>query len=175
MRRLVLHHALVAGGLFALWVALSGMLDAFHLILGALSAGAVSLLSGRRLFYEVRRDDGGVERRWLSFLPWHRVLLYMLLHLWEIAKSNYAVAKRILGPMSEVTPQVFELEPTLRSDVARVALAYSIILTPGTTVLDVTPEGHFIVHALDEGSAKDTKDGPLQANVARAFEPPGAA
>lgn len=173
MSRLVLHHVLVACGLFALWVVLSGMLDAFHLILGALSSIAVSLLSARRLYTELRYDDGRVERQWLSFLPWHRVLFFFLTLGWEIVKSNLAVTKKVLGPISNLQPQVFDLDPDLHSELARVSLAYSVIITPGTTILDVTPEGHFIVHALDDGAARDVREGPLQPEVARVFEPPG--
>jgi multicomponent Na+:H+ antiporter subunit E len=172
MPRAVLHHVVVALGLFALWVVLSGMLDAFHLVLGALSAIGVSALSARRLYTVVDQPGGGAHRNWLTYLPWHKVFGYLGSMGWEILRSNLSVAKKVLGPTSLLTPQVFHLKPALRSELARVVLANSIILTPGTTVLDVTPDGDFVVHAVDADAAKDTAEGPLQERVAWAFEPP---
>ncbi len=173
MFRGLVHHALVAVVLFGLWVVLSGMLDALHLVLGAVSAVAVTAVSGRRLYLFVRLPDGREERRWLTFIAWHRVAAYLATLGWEILQSNFAVAKKVLGPLSALEPQVFQLNPDMRSELARVVLGYSIILTPGTTVLDVTPEGEFVAHGLDAASVHGTLHGPLQKRVRAAFEPSG--
>jgi multicomponent Na+:H+ antiporter subunit E len=170
--RSAFHHTIVAVGLFGLWVVLSGKLDPFHLGLGVVSALFVTLISGRRLYLEVTDEQGRTERHWLTFLPWHRVLLFLLTMAWEILRANVAVARKVLGPTSALRPQIFHLKPELHSELARVVLGYSIILTPGTTVLDVTPDGDFVVHALDLESAQDTSNGPLQGRVVWAFEPP---
>ena len=58
-----------------------------------------------------------------------------------------------------------------RSDnpMAKVLLANSITLTPGTVTINVTPEGIYEVHALTDGAAEGLLSGAMPRKVAELF------
>lgn len=171
MERTALHHVLVGAVLFGFWVVLSGKLDAVHLLMGLACAAGVTALSGGLLFTRVGE---GNERRWLSFLPWGRILAYLPWLAWETFKANLAMIPLILGPSSRLAPRIVRFRAGVQSDVARSTLGSSITLTPGTLTLDVTSDGEYVVHAIDEGSAEALLAGTMQAKVARTFGEEGA-
>jgi multicomponent Na+:H+ antiporter subunit E len=164
--RSALHHLLVFLGLFCFWIILSGKLDAFHLVAGGLCAALVTWVSGRLLYSELEEDGPG--RQWLSFLPWWRVLLYAPWIGSEIVKANLAMVSFILGPSSRLKPRLLRFNPGLKTEVARFVLGNSITLTPGTLTLDISG-GEYLVHALDESSAKSLLDGSIARKVAWCF------
>ena len=63
----------------------------------------------------------------------------------------------VLSPVIEVEPCLIRFRTDLRSEAARVALANSITLTPGT--LTVFLEGKdFLIHALDRSMARGVNE-----------------
>jgi multicomponent Na+:H+ antiporter subunit E len=172
MERHAVHVFIVWLGLFALWVILSGMLDAVHLAMGAACSALVTWLSADLLFTRV--DTG--ERRWLTFIHWGRFLAYLPWLGWEIVKANVQVLKLVLGPLSRLRPAIITYKaPDLSSEVSRVILANSITLTPGTVTLDVGLDGVYTVHAIDEGSAEGLLEGSMERKVAWTFGEGGKA
>jgi len=165
MARSALHHGIVWAALFGFWLVLSDHFDPAHLVLGAVSVTGVTLLSGRLLYTEV--DGGG--RRWLTRLPWLRILLYLPWLEWEIVKANVQVLKLVLGPMDRVRPRVVRFRTGLETEVSRVTLANSITLTPGTVTLDLTGDGEYLVHAIDAPSAEGLLAGDMARKVAHTF------
>ena len=82
-------------------------------------------------------------------------------YLWvlveEIVKANVCVLKIILSPELQPEPAVVYFDTRLRSGIARVMLADSITLTPGT--ITVSLEGnHYCVHCLDRELAQGLED-----------------
>ena len=73
-------------------------------------------------------------------------------YLWgllvEIFRCNAAVIRLILSPSLEVEPELHSFTTRLQTDTARVALANSITLTPGTITCGLEGD-RFTVHALD--------------------------
>ena len=63
--------------------------------------------------------------------------------LWE---ANWDVAKRVIT--GEINPGIVKFDPRLKTDRARMMLANSITLTPGTLTVDVDDDGVFYVHAI---------------------------
>lgn len=161
----VLHLLLVTVGLFAFWVVLSGKLDAVHLVMGIVSAVLVAGVSAHQLF----SHEAGGRRRWLTLIPWGRFLLYLPWLGWEIVKANMLVLRLVLGPRSRLAPRIVTFRTELTSELARVVLANSINLTPGTVTLDVTPDGTFSVHVIDEAAARGVLEGSMQRKVADTF------
>jgi multicomponent Na+:H+ antiporter subunit E len=165
MQRSLLHVLVVWIALFAFWIALSGKLDAVHLVMGAVTAALVTRLSSDLLF--TRTDSGRVY--WLTFIPWGRFVAYLPWLAWEVVKANYQVLKLVLGPLSKLRPTVVSFKPPLSSEVSRAVLANSITLTPGTVTLDVGLDGVYHVHAIDEASARGVLDGAMARKVAATF------
>ncbi len=152
--------------LFAFWVILSGKFDAFHLGIGAISTVCIAL--GTR--HLLMRTPAIVEDKQhpMSAISWGRVLLYVPWLGWQIALSSLQVAWLVIHPKMPISPRVVRFHTTLPHELARLTLANSITLTPGTVTLDVEGD-EFIIHALTASSASalapETGQGPMQRRV----------
>ena len=72
---------------------------------------------------------------------------YLLVLVWSIVKSSLTVARMILNRRIPLQKTLTTVEIDLRTDMARMVLANSITLTPGTITVQV--EGRrFTVHCL---------------------------
>jgi multicomponent Na+:H+ antiporter subunit E len=131
--------------LFGFWLLLSGIYTPFLVTAGALSALAIALLSRRMGL----TDDEAHPIR----LAWGAIVSYWPWLVWEIIKSSWDVARRILHPGLPISPTLVEFSPSQKTAVGLVTHANSITLTPGTISIEVEP-GRFLVHALTaEGAA----------------------
>lgn len=78
---------------------------------------------------------------------------YILILILEILKANRQVLFFIMTPRYQVEPQLVHFTSDLKSEMAKVILANSITLTPGT--ITVSLEGSdFYVHCLDREFAE---------------------
>lgn len=84
-------------------------------------------------------------------------LRYALILVWEVVKANAAVFRIIVSRTIVVEPCLVYFRTDLMTNAARVALANSITLTPGTITVDLT-EGLFCVHCLDKSMAVDLNE-----------------
>lgn len=64
-------------------------------------------------------------------------LIYLVVPFWEIVKANFDVAFRVVHPKMPIRPGIVIIETGLKSDIAKMILANSITLTPGTFTVDV--------------------------------------
>ncbi len=142
--------------LFGFWFALSGKLDALMLGTGLVVSLLVAWVSAPLVSStatSARLCRGTLKV--LAYLPWL---------IKEIILSGVDVMKRVLHPQMPIDPKMVEIEVDLETDVAKVLLANSITLTPGTVTVEV--EGtKFIVHALTEKSLESLFSGEMQARV----------
>ena len=74
--------------------------------------------------------------------------VYLIVFLWEMIKSNIDVARRVVTPSLPINPGIVEVKTKLHSDLAKLILANSITLTPGTLTMDVKDNSLFI-HWID--------------------------
>jgi multicomponent Na+:H+ antiporter subunit E len=139
-----------AVALFGLWVLLSGKLDAVHLTMGAVCAGLVAAAT-RPLFALPPAIGPGVSDP-LPLAVAGRFALYQLWLVGQIVVGSFQVARAVLHPRLPIAPQLRRLRVSLPHPFARLVLANSITLTPGTATLDVDGDW-FVVHALTGGSA----------------------
>lgn len=80
------------------------------------------------------------------------ILIFML----ELAISAIIVLKEILKPKVTITPGIFTLETDLESDLEIILLSLLITLTPGSVVMEITPDKKLLyVHGLDMPSSID--------------------
>jgi multicomponent Na+:H+ antiporter subunit E len=153
--------------LFTFWIVLSGKFDAFHLGIGVVSAVCIALGTQPLLFRvpAIVRDG----RHPLAAISWGRLLLYVPWLAWQVLLSSLQVLWVVIHPKMPISPCVVSFETPLPHELARLTLANSITLTPGTVTLDVDGDT-FVVHALTTSSAlslePNTGQGSMQRRIA---------
>ena len=147
--------------MFGFWLLLSGKFDLFHLTLGVISSLLVSWMSSDLLFVNKEKKGRLVE-------VW-RFTLYMPWVIKEILMSTLHVTWLALHPAmkEKIAPRIVNFKTNLESDAARVTLANSITLTPGTITVRVE-EDVFTVHALSDKVASGLP-GEMEDRIARIF------
>ena len=157
----------LAVGLFVVWVILSGKLDGFHLGIGALTALLVA-----RLGEDVLSEPPAVGRSLsepFGGIDWWRALTFVPWLAWQIALSSIQVARVVFDPRLPVQPGIVRVETKLPHTLARLTLAHSITLTPGTVTLDVDGDD-LIVHTLTKAGAEDIRRGTMTTAVRPVFD-----
>lgn len=154
--------------LLAFWIVLSGKFDALHLIPGIAAAAATAWFAGRLLELPPRPAPGEEIVR----LPRRAAALagYGIWLAVQVVHSALRVARLVLDPRMPISPSVTRIEDRLPHPLARLILAHSITLTPGTVTLDADAEG-LTIHSLDRDSAAGVRPdgGPTAARVRRLF------
>jgi multicomponent Na+:H+ antiporter subunit E len=91
---------------------------------------------------------------------------YIPLFIIEMIKANIDVARRVINPSLPINPGIVKVKTDLESDYAKLFLANSITLTPGTLTMDVI-EDNLYIHWIDV----ETKDKNIQNNlISKKFE-----
>lgn len=102
--------------------------------------------------------------RFIKIFP--DIILYMIILLIEIVRANFSIIKLVLAPQIEVEPCLVRFKTPLKTEAARVALANSITLTPGT--ITVSLEGsELLVHALNREIAKGLESSIFERLLSR--------
>ena len=81
--------------------------------------------------------------------------LYCLIK--EIITANLVVSRMILTRKEQMEPVIVHVHTDLKSETARVILANSITLTPGTITVSLT-EDDLLVHCLDKSLSEGMDD-----------------
>jgi multicomponent Na+:H+ antiporter subunit E len=150
--------------LSALWLVFSGKFDVLHLGFGVLSVALVMRFTRSMALAKTRADPG----RPMGRARWRPALTYPFWLLKEIAVANVQLARLILDPRLPIDPVLLRFDARLESSLAKVLLANSITLTPGTFTVDLRG-GVFLVHAISEDTASPTALGAMRARVATIF------
>ncbi len=158
--------------MLAFWVVMSGMFDGFHLSLGVLCCLLVAHFSHDLLF----PAKNGPQQNWLRDIV--GVSLYLPYLLWQVVLANLQVAWIVLHPnaLEMIDPHIFRFYTKLTRPLAKVTLAQSITLTPGTITINIyrDPAGEkpdqFAIYALTKEAAASLP-GEMEERVARALEP----
>jgi multicomponent Na+:H+ antiporter subunit E len=146
---------------FAVWLALSGRFDIFHLGMGVVSCAIVSFFSSDLLLQSPRfRRLPMVWLRFIGFIPW---LLY------QVLMANLYVLVLAFHPKmrEKIDPRITRFKSRLKSDIALVTLANSITLTPGTITVYISVYGEVTVHMIDLQSGQSLPG--MDAKIAEIF------
>ncbi len=73
---------------------------------------------------------------------------YFFVFLVALVKANFDVARRVINPKLPINPGIVSFETKLNNNFAKMVLANSITLTPGTLTIDVIGN-KFYVHWID--------------------------
>ena len=74
--------------------------------------------------------------------------MYFFVFIIALIKSNFDVARRVLSPKLDINPGIVVFKTKLKNDFAKMVLANSITLTPGTLTVDVI-KNNFYIHWID--------------------------
>ncbi|MFO7651987.1 MAG: Na+/H+ antiporter subunit E [bacterium] len=148
------------------WLVLVWTLHYQELVAGAVAALITALVFGAGLpLRPVKLLD---PRRWF----W--LVIYIPVFVYQCLKSNIDVALRVLSPGLQLRPGIVKIRTALKSDIARVFLANSITLTPGTMAVDIVGDVLYIhwieVATADPKAAAHAIIGPFEFFLARIFD-----
>ncbi|MEN8136939.1 MAG: Na+/H+ antiporter subunit E [Bacteroidota bacterium] len=76
------------------------------------------------------------------------VVQYFFVFIIALVKSNFSMAKRVISPSLPINPGIVEFKTNLKNDTAKLILANSITLTPGTLTVDLKDD-NFYIHWID--------------------------
>ena len=82
---------------------------------------------------------------------------YVFLLVKEIVQANLTVCRMILSRKEIMEPVIVHVHTNLKTETARVILANSITLTPGTITVSMTDDD-LLVHCLDRSLAEGMED-----------------
>jgi len=125
---------------FALWLVLSSKLNLMELITGGVVCLIVSLFTAH-IYSKLSLPSLSIKKI-LCFL------VYIFVLSWEIIKANFDVAYRVIHPKMPIKPGIVVIRTSLKSDIAKMILANSITLTPGTFTLDIIGD-NLLIHWID--------------------------
>jgi len=135
---------------FLVWVVFNGRLTLEIALFGIAVSAAVFAFLCRFMGYSLEK-----ERRLYRLLPGFFQYLYYLIK--EIALANLTVSRLILTRKETVEPVLVHVPANLKTETARVILANSITLTPGTITVSLTGD-KLLVHCLDKSLAEGMED-----------------
>lgn len=129
-----------------LWIVFNGKITLEILVLGVIICSVLFAFCSKFMNYSLHRDIKIMKKLPLMFQ-------YILILIIEVLKANRQVLHFIMTPKYQVEPQIVHFTSNLKTETARVILANSITLTPGT--ITVALEGNeFAVHCLDKEFAE---------------------
>ena len=127
--------------LFALWLVFNGQITLEIVIIGALVSAALYFFCCRFLNFSFQKDLTIVRE-----LP--LIILYIINLIIEVIKAAFATTLLIFKK-DQPSSSIIKFKSGLKSETARVLLANSITLTPGTITVDLTGDT-YTIHCLDK-------------------------
>lgn len=131
---------------FLIWIIFNGQFTLEIAAFGVVISGFMYWFICKFLDYKPRTDLLMVKRIW-------KILHYVFILVTEIIKANFAVIKMIMSSRYEIEPAVVRFKTDLRTTPARILLANSITLTPGTITVSLE-DNEYVVHCLDKSLAE---------------------
>ena len=127
---------------FLVWVIFNGRITLEIALFGVAVSGAVFAFVCRFMNYSLRKE-------WCFYKKIPAFLQYVYCLIKEIVTANITVSRMILTRKERMEPVIVHVPVDLKSETARVILANSITLTPGTITVSMT-EKDLLVHCLDK-------------------------
>jgi len=135
---------------FLVWVIFNGRLTLEIALFGIAVSVMVFAFVCRFMDYSLKK-----EWRLYRLLPGFFQYLYYLLR--EIIQANLTVSRLILTRKEVMEPVLVHVHANLKTETARVILANSITLTPGTITVSLTGD-QLLVHCLDKQLSEGMED-----------------
>lgn len=144
---------------FLVWVIFNGQITVEIAVFGLAVAAVVYAFTCKFLDWSPSKDLVLVKKGGLLFA-------YAGLLIWEVIKANMAMIRMTVTPDIEPDPVIVKIHTKLQSKTARVLLANSITLTPGT--ITVSLEGdELMVHCLDKSFSEGLEESSFEKALLR--------
>ncbi|MBO4376428.1 MAG: Na+/H+ antiporter subunit E [Lachnospiraceae bacterium] len=137
--------------LLLLWIIYNGQITVEILLFGVAFAGLIFAFMCKFMGYSLKKDC-----IYMSMLP--LILEYVAVLFIEIVKANIAVVPYMLFKNKKQEPVLIFYQTKLKTKTARVILANSITLTPGTITVS-QEEDQYIIHCLNASMFEGSEDG----------------
>ena len=118
------------------WILLTFKLTVPNIIVGVVASLICSLFFGRFFITNVYKLLQPKRYFWF--------IVYLIVFVWECIKANFDVAYRVLHPAMPIRPGIVKVKTSLKSDMAKMLLANSITMTPGTISVDIIDDYLYI-------------------------------
>lgn len=148
------------------WIAITSSLASDSLLAGALISAVLAFAFARAF-----PIWGGIR---FSPARLYHFLAYTAVFAVELVRANANMLRYVYAPKLGVDPGIVTVKTRLRSPLARLALANSISLTPGSLVLGMDGDKLTIhcldMQAIDPAKATEIFAGPFEAHLEKAFD-----
>ncbi len=131
---------------FLIWIIFNGQFTLEIAAFGVVIAGFIYWFICKFLNYSPRTDIILIKKMF-------QILHYLFVLILEIVKANFTVVKLIMSSKYELEPVVIKFRTDLKTRPARILLANSITLTPGTITVSLSND-EYMVHCLDKSLAQ---------------------
>ena len=135
---------------FLAWIIFNGGVTLEIVLFGVVISLAVFAFICKFMDFSIQREMNFYRR-----LPWFARYGYLLIK--EIISANLTVCRMILTRKETVEPVIVRVHTNLKTETARVILANSITLTPGTITVSMT-DRELLVHCLDKSLSEGMED-----------------
>ncbi len=143
--------------LYVIYVLLAGFVLE-EIIVGAFISLILTIIITKYVNYQI---DWKLPYRLIVFL-----VVYLPVFTWQLILSNIDIARRVLSFKIPLNPGFVKVKTDLEGDFAKLMLANSITLTPGTLSIDVENQDLYI-HTVD---VKGNTSEENRANISGLFE-----
>lgn len=134
------------------WIFLAEKLNLEVFILGFVVSIIVFILNKDSFSFNLKKFDTEKIKNMLK---------YLTLLIKEIITANFLVAKVVLSPKMDISPEMIVYETKLKSDINKAILANSITLTPGTLTVTLK-DNKLRVHCLKKEYIEDVIDSKFE-------------
>jgi multicomponent Na+:H+ antiporter subunit E len=152
--------------LFAIWLAITLNVALSNLIVGAVAVLVVTIFYTKYSLKSDKKQGNPLRFIW--------AFIYLFVFLWECLKANLDVMYRVIHPSLPVKPGIVKVKSVLKTDIAKVFLANSITMTPGTITVDIIDDNFFVhwiyVHSKDPEIYTQKILGRFEKYIKRIFE-----
>jgi multicomponent Na+:H+ antiporter subunit E len=118
------------------WLLITFKITVPNIIVGSVAALICTLFFAKYYFTSVGK--------FLQPKRWFWLIIYLAVFIWECIKANFDVAYRVLHPRMPIKPGIVKVRTTLKSEFAKMLLANSITMTPGTLTVDIIGDDFYI-------------------------------
>ena len=135
---------------FLAWIIFNGRITLEIVLFGIVISLAVFMFVCKFMDFSIQREFGFYRK-----LPQFAHYIFVLIK--EIIAANLTVCRMIVTRKETMEPVIVRVHTDLKSETARVILANSITLTPGTITVSMT-EQELLVHCLDKSLSEGMED-----------------
>jgi len=154
----VMHFILSWSLLFLVWLAFTSTLQIQEVLVGAFTAMLVALFTVK--FFDCCTFS------FLSPVRFYNIIKYIIVFIIEMIKANFDVARRVISPSLPINPGIVKIKTKLKTNYAKMVLANSITLTPGTLSIDIIDD-YLYIHWID---VRSTDSEQAFKDIAETFE-----